>query len=372
MLIRRIARPLLATAFIATGVDAIRRPEQLAESVQPFVDKAKTKLPPQAADLVPADAEVVVRVNGAVHIIGGLALATGKFPRLASLTLAGVVIPTTLAGNDFWNETDPHERAEQQAHFIKNVGLLGGLLIATVDTEGKPSLAWRGRKAAVTASDRVTGVLPSGTGSSATDTLTDKASHFADVVSERTGELAEVAADRGGKFADVASERASEMAHKASEKASVLADVASERGSEFAGLASERGSELAVIASKKGARLADAASDRTSSLTKAAAKRQTKLDKQAGKKRAKLGKKASKKQAKLGKRVLDNAPDVKDVRDVADQYLTTARDRAPELAESARVYGAQLAERAAGEGAKLSGKARKQADKAQKAAAKYR
>lgn len=383
MLIRRIARPLLATAFIATGVDAIRRPEQLAESVQPFVDKAKTKLPPQAADLVPADAELVVRVNGAVHIIGGLALATGKFPRLASLTLAGVVIPTTLAGNDFWNETDPHERAEQQAHFIKNVGLLGGLLIATVDTEGKPSLAWRGRKAAVTASDKVAGVLPSGTGSSTTDNLTDKASHFAGVVSERSGELAEVASERGGKFAevaserggkfaDVASERASELAHKASEKASVLADVASERGSEFAGVASERGSELAEIASKKGARLADVASDQTSSLTKAAAKRQAKLSKQAGKKQAKLGKKAGKKQANLGKRVRDNAPDAKDVRDVADQYLTTARDRAPEFAESARVYGAQLAERAADEGAKLSDKARKQADKAQKAAAKNR
>lgn len=185
MLIRRIARPLLASAFIATGIDAIRRPEQLAETAQPFVDKAKTQLPPQVADLIPADAQVVVRVNGAVHIIGGLALATGKFPRLASLTLAGVVIPTTLAGNDFWNETDPHERAGQQAHFIKNLGLLGGLLIATVDTEGKPSLAWRGRKAAAVAGDKVVAVLPSGS-SGSTDALADKASHLAEVVDRKS------------------------------------------------------------------------------------------------------------------------------------------------------------------------------------------
>lgn len=118
MLIRRIARPMLATAFIATGINAIRRPEQLAETTQPFVDKAKPNRPAgRGSD--PVRRAGAGRINGAIHIIGGLALATGKFPRLASLTLAGVIIPTTLAGNGFWNETDLDERAEQQAHFIR-------------------------------------------------------------------------------------------------------------------------------------------------------------------------------------------------------------------------------------------------------------
>ncbi len=194
MLIRRIARPMLAAAFIATGVEVIRRPESLAETAQPYIDKAKGALPPTAADFIPSDPQVVVRVNGAIHIVGGLALATGKFPRLAALSLASVVVPTTLAGHDFWNETDPHERAEQQAHFIQNVGLLGGLLLATVDTEGKPSLAWRGRKAAAAAGEKVASALPTGSsGSATTEVLTDKASHLAGLVSERTGELAEVA-----------------------------------------------------------------------------------------------------------------------------------------------------------------------------------
>lgn len=54
----------------------------------------------------------------------------------------------------------------------------------------------------------------------------------------------------------------------------------------------------------------------------------------------------------------------------AEQYLAVARGRAPELADSARVYSAQLAERAADEGVKLSARAKRQAKKAQKAAAK--
>jgi hypothetical protein len=36
---------------------------------------------------------------------------------------------------------------------MKNLGLLGGALLATVDTEGKPGLAWRGRKAGQVVAD---------------------------------------------------------------------------------------------------------------------------------------------------------------------------------------------------------------------------
>lgn len=390
MLIRRIARPMLAAAFIATGVEVIRRPETLAETAQPYIDKAKGALPPTAADFIPSDPQVVVRVNGAIHIVGGLALATGKFPRLAALSLASVVVPTTLAGHDFWNETDPHERAEQQAHFIQNVGLLGGLLLATVDTEGKPSLAWRGRKAAAAAGEKVASALPTGSsGSATTEVLTDKASHLAGLVSERTGELAEVAADRGGKFADVASERAAELAHKASEKASTIADVAVERGSEFsdvaakrgavlAAIASDRAAEFADVASKKGEHLTEVASDRVATLSKAATKKQAKLGKEAGKKQAKFAKLAAKEQAKLAKKAAKNRSTAKDLaaersaeladsaakawastNGYAEHYLNTVRDRAPELVE-----------RAADERARLAALAREQAKKAQKKAEK--
>ena len=89
-----------------------------------------------------------MRINGAVQIGAGVLLATGKFRRLASLALIGSIIPTTYAGHRFWEETDPVTRTQQRMHFLKNLGLLGGLILAAVDTEGEPSLGWRAKRRA--------------------------------------------------------------------------------------------------------------------------------------------------------------------------------------------------------------------------------
>ncbi|HET9562351.1 MAG TPA: hypothetical protein VFP01_09600, partial [Propionibacteriaceae bacterium] len=77
---------------------------------------------------------------------GGVALATGKGRRLGALLLAGTIVPGTIAKHPFWKVQDPEERAQDRNHFLKNVSLLGGVLLASVDTEGKPSLAWRAQK----------------------------------------------------------------------------------------------------------------------------------------------------------------------------------------------------------------------------------
>ena len=69
--------------------------------------------------------------------------ALGKLPRLASAVLAATLVPTTVAAHSFWQEQDPEVRAKQKVQFLKNLGLLGGLLLAAVDTEGKPGLAYR-------------------------------------------------------------------------------------------------------------------------------------------------------------------------------------------------------------------------------------
>ena len=73
----------------------------------------------------------------------GSLLALGKLPRLASTVLAATLVPTTVAAHSFWQEQDPEVRAKQKVQFLKNLGLLGGLLLAAVDTEGKPGLAYR-------------------------------------------------------------------------------------------------------------------------------------------------------------------------------------------------------------------------------------
>ena len=89
---------------------------------------------------------MLVKVNGMVQFGAGLLLALGKVRRLAALALIGSVIPTTLAGHRFWEESDEKHRALQRVHFFKNLGLLGGLILAMLDTEGAPSVGWRARR----------------------------------------------------------------------------------------------------------------------------------------------------------------------------------------------------------------------------------
>jgi uncharacterized membrane protein YphA (DoxX/SURF4 family) len=89
----------------------------------------------------------LVKINAAVMVGAGSMLATGRLPRLSAALLAGSIIPTTMVGHRFWAETDAAERAQQRTHFFKNLGLLGGVLLAAVDTEGQPGVAWRMRHA---------------------------------------------------------------------------------------------------------------------------------------------------------------------------------------------------------------------------------
>lgn len=139
MLIRRIARPLLASVFVVTGVDALRHPGTRTAQAAHLLEAVPTP------DSLPDDPDLLVRVNGGVLVAGGLLLATGRFPRLASTLLAASLIPTTAVEHAFWEESDPQRKATSRSLFLKNVGLLGGLLLATVDTEGRPGLAWRAR-----------------------------------------------------------------------------------------------------------------------------------------------------------------------------------------------------------------------------------
>ena len=135
-LVRRVARPMLAAIFVAQGLEQLRHPAALREKVAPFAQKV-------APLGLPDDPELLVRANGATMVGGGALLATGRLPRVAALALAGSMAPTTYVGHPFWAVKDKDARRTQRIQFLKNVGLIGGLLLAAVDTEGRPGLAYR-------------------------------------------------------------------------------------------------------------------------------------------------------------------------------------------------------------------------------------
>jgi putative oxidoreductase len=149
MLIRRLARPMLASIFIYGGAQALRDTKGAAAAAAPLLDKAATKikqagLPKQ----VPTDPETLVRFDSAVKLGAGMMLAMGRCPRMAAVLLSGSLIPTTLAMHAFWEYSEPEQRKAQQVEFWKNLSLLGGLLITAVDTGGKPSIGYRARRGA--------------------------------------------------------------------------------------------------------------------------------------------------------------------------------------------------------------------------------
>lgn len=138
MLVRRLARSLLATTFITGGAGVLRDPE-------PHVRRAKALLVPLGT---PEEyVSPITLADAGVKVVGGLALATGRVPRIAALALAASLVPTTLAGHRFWEHEDPEQRANHRNHFMKNVALIGGMIIVALDTGGRESVPHRAVRA---------------------------------------------------------------------------------------------------------------------------------------------------------------------------------------------------------------------------------
>lgn len=146
-LLRAAARTMLASYFVINGAKAIKNPQPLVGDAEPvagaIVPALKKLAPAQVSARIPEDTATLVRLQGVAQAVGGLALATGIGRRPGALLLAASLVPQTIARHPFWSRSDAEEKSADRHAFLKNVALLGGVLIASADTEGKPGLAWR-------------------------------------------------------------------------------------------------------------------------------------------------------------------------------------------------------------------------------------
>ncbi len=140
---RRAARAMLAASFISGGLDQIRNPQPKRDPSQPVIAPIAERIPQLARD-----PEQLIKLDGAIKVAGGLGMIFGPFARPAALVLAGSLLPTTLAGHRFWEQGDPEQKVSDRVEFFKNMSLVGGLLIAALDTGGRPSVPWLAGKAA--------------------------------------------------------------------------------------------------------------------------------------------------------------------------------------------------------------------------------
>ena len=131
--LRPAARIFTGSTYVLLGFDALRAPGARVEQAGPVLAAVRKAFP------LPEDDELVVRANAAVQVLCGALLMAGRAPRLASLALAGSLIPTTLAGHSYWTIEDPDVRKIQRIQFHKNLAMIGGLLFAALDEPCTPA-----------------------------------------------------------------------------------------------------------------------------------------------------------------------------------------------------------------------------------------
>lgn len=312
-LLRAVYRSMLASYFITSGVKAVRNPGPLAPLAQPLAEKivpvVKRYAPDEIAAYVPEDPQTLVRLNGALQIAGGLALATGRGRRVGALLLAGSLIPSTLAKYPFWNQTGD-EKAASRSHFAKNVSLLGGVLLASRDTEGKPGIAWRaqaGSHAIAKSTSRATKkITHSGTG----DKLAKQAESFGEAVSDAAGEVASKTSDlagaavAGGAALLGAAELATRGTRKKARKQFKVAQVAAVKQAKVTGKQlAEQAREAQKVAAKRAAEAQKAAAKRAVEAREAAQKAAKQAKKDAKKRGNVSAKRAAKAVDKVGKNI---------------------------------------------------------------------
>jgi putative oxidoreductase len=82
---------------------------------------------------------VLLPLTIAVELGGGLLLAVGFKARWAALAIFLFLIPVTFVFHAFWG-IDPKEAAMQQINFLKNLSIMGGMLMVFAHGPGAYSV----------------------------------------------------------------------------------------------------------------------------------------------------------------------------------------------------------------------------------------
>jgi len=143
MLLRRIARPLLAAPFVYDGIQAVLHPAEHVDAAREGSTLVTDAV--GAEPLSDRQLGLLVRAHGAVTAVAGVLLAVGRTPRTAALALAALTAPLAVAHQPFTSKGA--ERSLRTAAFVKDLGKVGAAVIAGVDLEGRPGVTYRVQQA---------------------------------------------------------------------------------------------------------------------------------------------------------------------------------------------------------------------------------
>lgn len=83
--------------------------------------------------------QVALAAAATIELLGGLAILAGFQTKLASWILFLFLIPTTFLFHNFWTMSGM-EQMDNIAHFMKNMAIMGGLLILAANGAGAYSV----------------------------------------------------------------------------------------------------------------------------------------------------------------------------------------------------------------------------------------
>lgn len=165
-LIRKFARPVLATSFVLSGAERLRAPEA-NQHLSSVLDVASKAYP--AASALKGNERLVGQALAGTQIAAAALFALGKAPRLASSVLLASGAVNAYVEYKAAEAKTKDEKAARRRNALTSASLLGAVAITSVDRDGSPSMAWRASKL----SDKVAKKT-----SELTDEVTAKAEDF--------------------------------------------------------------------------------------------------------------------------------------------------------------------------------------------------
>lgn len=112
-----VGRILFSVYFVMSGVNHLLRGKTMTGYVQ--------------SKGVPAPALAIV-VTGVMLLAGGLSILLRYHSTLGAALLVAFLVPTAVIMHNYWTESDPMMKANQMAHFWKNITLSGAAILYAV------------------------------------------------------------------------------------------------------------------------------------------------------------------------------------------------------------------------------------------------
>lgn len=116
MVIRKVARPMVASVYVADGADMVLNTQAHVEGAEAVLRHVRSIVSRSTYQKLPQDPELLVRVVGGLKVGAGSLLGLGRCPRLSAGVLALLSVPTIVARHAFWETQDVEEKvARRQA-----------------------------------------------------------------------------------------------------------------------------------------------------------------------------------------------------------------------------------------------------------------